>query len=313
MGSLRTFPALVRLPEWSALEERRCPLTGSDGTVVGRRGDGLEVRFSAEPALYFVSPAPTPAALGAFYSSYFRGHREASDLFEPSSVRETLDAVPEGDFRVLVLDALLGGLRGRRALDVGFGRGHNLVRLARAGADVCGVDLDPDAVERAKAALRLPQVALGTIEAAPPGAYDLITMYDLIEHPLDPLALLDQAVARLRPGGLLAVDTPNASFAALDETPHLFRVDLEHMQYFSASTCTWLSRRLGLEVVHLEQHGFPGSGSAVASDLSARVKDQLRRVRLVYELNRLRRRVARYQPMTRGGRYALFSVFRKPA
>src|SRR5436189_2985189 len=56
--------------------------------------------------------------------------------------------------QVAALVKKLGSGRGRRALDLGCGEGRHTILLARSGYDVTAFDLEPLALEKARAALR---------------------------------------------------------------------------------------------------------------------------------------------------------------
>lgn len=109
------------------------------------------------------------------------------------------------DFAVMYLPA---GCRGR-LLDVGCGDGHAIERMAGLGWRVSGVDTDEQAVA----------VAQGKGLDARPGALreqdwaddpvDVVTLSHVIEHVHDPVALLKQCLACLKPGGRIVVVTPN--------------------------------------------------------------------------------------------------------
>jgi 2-polyprenyl-3-methyl-5-hydroxy-6-metoxy-1,4-benzoquinol methylase len=101
-----------------------------------------------------------------------------------------------------------------RILDVGCGTGAFL-RLAHAryGADCHGVDAD--------AALAGPVrddgVVLRTADFMtyrPAGRFDLITMFQVLEHFSDPRAALDRAMDLLAPGGHLCIETPTGDALA---------------------------------------------------------------------------------------------------
>ena len=103
-------------------------------------------------------------------------------------------------------------LEGKTALDVGCGAGLLAEPLARLGAKVTAVDAAPELIEAAKAhaagqGLEIDYRAVGVelLEAH----YDLVTSMEVIEHVADPQAFIDDLAARLAPGGLLILSTPN--------------------------------------------------------------------------------------------------------
>lgn len=92
-----------------------------------------------------------------------------------------------------------GVARGARVLDYGCGRGLLVDELRRRGLDAHGYDAyDPAYADRAALA----------------AGYDAAIAQDVIEHVAAPLALLDELGRLVRPGGLVAIGTPDA--AAID-------------------------------------------------------------------------------------------------
>ena len=56
-------------------------------------------------------------------------------------------------------------------------------------------------------------VTEGTVENTPlaPGGYAAVTMWQVLEHLVDPVSTVTRVAAALRPGGVLAISTPNAA------------------------------------------------------------------------------------------------------
>ena len=105
-------------------------------------------------------------------------------------------------------------LDGKKALDVGCGAGLLAEPLARLGADVTAIDPAEELIEAAKAHAAGQGLAIDYRAAAVEdveGSFDLITAMEVIEHTADPAAFLRSLAARLAPGGLLILSTPNAT------------------------------------------------------------------------------------------------------
>jgi 2-polyprenyl-6-hydroxyphenyl methylase/3-demethylubiquinone-9 3-methyltransferase len=109
-------------------------------------------------------------------------------------------------------------LAGKSALDIGCGAGLLCEPLARLGAAVTGVDAAAENVAAASAhaegvGLDIRYMA-GEVGALDIGTFDLVTSVEVIEHVADKPSFLRDVVARLSPGGLLVMSTPNRTAAS---------------------------------------------------------------------------------------------------
>ena len=132
---------------------------------------------------------------------------------------------PESEFRPLHqinplrLDWIQGlaPLQGQRALDVGCGGGILSDAMARAGAQVTGIDLATKALKVAQLhalEAQTPHVVYREISAEAmaaehPGSFDVVTCMEMLEDVPDPASVV-QACARLaKPGGWVFFSTLN--------------------------------------------------------------------------------------------------------
>lgn len=101
--------------------------------------------------------------------------------------------------------------RGCAVLDVGCGIGLDLIRFARAGASVTGVDLSTTAVDIARrncaAAGAKVDILQGDADALPfqDGRFDLVVAYALTPFVVDPRAVSRELLRVLKPGGTAIV------------------------------------------------------------------------------------------------------------
>lgn len=114
--------------------------------------------------------------------------------------------------------ALAKPLAGRAALDIGCGAGLVCEPLARLGAEVTGVDAAADNVAAASAhaeavGLDIRYMA-GEVGGLDIGTFDLVTCLEVVEHVADKPSFLRDVAARLAPGGLLVISTPNRTAAS---------------------------------------------------------------------------------------------------
>lgn len=140
-------------------------------------------------------------------------------------------------------------------LDLGCGRGELLALLQDAGVEARGADASADMVAFARGeGLAVEQAsAHDALAACADGSLGAVTALQVLEHlpPADIVSLLRLAHAKLRPGGLLVVETIDPS------TPAALRnyfADLTHAQPLVPETLELLVRAAGFretEIVSL--------------------------------------------------------------
>lgn len=157
--------------------------------------------------------------------------------------------------------------RFRTALDVGCGNGEvgRALMMDQKVEAFDGVELDPDAASRAEGVYR--RVWTGTVESAlsSPGSfsepYDLILCADILEHLVDPWAVLTQLTAHLAPGGTVVVSIPNLKFAPVIMNL-VFRgrfvyrgegvLDRTHLRFFTRGSLEPMFAEAGLRIDSLK-------------------------------------------------------------
>lgn len=224
-----------------------CPLCGAAAAQphLVRHGYAID-RCGACGAVY-VNPMPSDAALRAHYqqAEYFsglaeQGYRDYADM------RQALR--PHFRRRLRVLG---GRLAPGRLLDFGCAAGFFLEEARAAGWQIAGVELSADMAQRAAAALGVPIAT--SLAAADPGPFDAITLWEVVEHLPRPLEVLADLRARLRPGGVLMLSTPNTGHwqaqRAVDDW--IAYRPPSHLQYFTRATLARALRQAGFEQIQV--------------------------------------------------------------
>ncbi|MHB8648320.1 MAG: class I SAM-dependent methyltransferase [Thermomicrobiales bacterium] len=105
----------------------------------------------------------------------------------------------------------------RRWLDLGCGDGVITAAIAAFADEVVGVDISDRNIAVANALRARPNVRYVRAAVEEPERYadgrpfDAVSAFEVLEHVYDPAAFLHDAVAQLRPGGMLLLSTPNAA------------------------------------------------------------------------------------------------------
>lgn len=253
----------TRLISWDEndLINRNCPICNSIKEVpIYIRPDNLNVLLCDNCRTYYISPAPSENQLSLFYSSYDESHRTGINISNDQLINYYKSIDPLSDVRIKELNSVIT-IKNSKFLDIGFGRGQFLYQLKKLGGLPYGIELDKKAIEFANLLGIKDVFSCSVMEMPENNKYDAIILNDLIEHPLDPMSILKKVWGLLKEGGLLLIWTPNGHFSKTEDDPTTFRVDLEHMQYFTSDTVCYIGAQLNMKLIHLETLGFPSLNS----------------------------------------------------
>jgi 2-polyprenyl-3-methyl-5-hydroxy-6-metoxy-1,4-benzoquinol methylase len=187
--------------EWTA-DHPPCAVCGANTYVPLVVRNGHQVVRCRQCQLVYVSPRPrSRASVDALYTDESYSTRQVSHAATVSRMREA----------AWRLDRLERHVERRGdLLDVGCSAGSFLIAARDRGWNVRGIDVSPAAVKHAHQTHGL-QVSVATVEDSgyARDSFDVVTVFECIEHMLDPRAALHAAANLLRDGGLLVITTPN--------------------------------------------------------------------------------------------------------
>ena len=180
------------------------------------------------------NPPPNPLP-GEGEQSKSQSTRNSSGNYDPAELAKFSALAhrwwdPTSEFRPLHeinplrlahIEKLVGGLAGKRVLDVGCGGGILTEAMAARGAVVTGIDLADKPLKVATlhgmesgSHVEYRLIAAEALAAEAPQSFEVVTCMEMLEHVPDPAAILAACATLLRPGGRLVVSTLNRTPAA---------------------------------------------------------------------------------------------------
>ena len=145
---------------------------------------------------------------------YVNPIEKGSKINEDYSQRKSVDAsiIRESRLRATKsqVELIKRYKKGTNLLDIGCGEAFFLFNASKAGYVAKGIELSQDAAAYAKSEFGL-DVETKPLEELqlPENHFDVVTLWVVLEHVPHPLTILKEVHRILKPGGLLAVSTPN--------------------------------------------------------------------------------------------------------
>ncbi|MCG5501277.1 bifunctional 2-polyprenyl-6-hydroxyphenol methylase/3-demethylubiquinol 3-O-methyltransferase UbiG [Ectothiorhodospira lacustris] len=159
------------------------------------------------------------AKFGDMAHRWWDPNGECRPLHEINPLR--LDYVDEG----------CGGLKGLKVLDVGCGGGLLSEAMAQRGAQVTGIDMSEAGLGVARMHLLesglevdYRQTSAEVLAETMPGAFDVVTCMEMLEHVPDPGSVIHACARLVKPGG-------HVFFATLNRTPQAFAMAILGAEY----------------------------------------------------------------------------------
>ena len=227
------------------------------GTGVGEQ----ELRFRDGPfrvvrcrscGLTYVTPRLPPERLHEMYQEEYWSSDRARDFGYTRYLADAPDYLRTYRLRSRLITARRGSPG--HVLDVGCAAGFFLKVMADQGWKTTGLEISGAMCDYARGTLGLPDIRRGDLLSVPlaPRSFDVITLWDVIEHLEDPPAHLRTARAALADDGLLVLETQNvaSTFARLLGRRWQHFKHEEHLYHFEPSTLERLLSDTGFRILH---------------------------------------------------------------
>ena len=141
-------------------------------------------------------------------------------------------------------------------MDVGAGAGEFLSLMRKHGWETAGVEPSPVTSRYAREDRGI-QVFTGTLQDIdlPHASYDLVTLWEVMEHLPDPLAAVKKMALLLKKGGTLVFSTPNIEGLPVRWFGSAWWTNVpRHLYFFSPKTVRILVEESGLELTAIKHH-----------------------------------------------------------
>ena len=182
---------------------------------------------------------------------------------------------PESEFKPLHeinplrlewIEKVAAGIAGKRVLDVGCGGGILTEAMALRGAQVTGIDLGEKALGVAKlhqlesgVAVDYRLIAAESLAAETPGAFDVVTCMEMLEHVPDPGAIVAACATLVTAGGTVVFSTlnrnPKSYLFAIVGAEYVLHIlpkgTHDWAKFLRPSELATFARRAGLELTAL--------------------------------------------------------------
>ncbi len=156
---------------------------------------------------------------------------------------------------VFKMEKVTGVSGGRKLIDIGCSYGLFLDAAKSRGWDVYGVELSD--YQRGEAIKNHPNVCGQELKDCgyPDNYFDVLTMFDVVEHLTSPSVFIKDAYRVVKPGGYFVACTPNiASIQTKLTGKYRLKFARMHFYYFTPKTLGAMCELDGFKVVKVEHH-----------------------------------------------------------
>ena len=202
----------------------------------------------------FTNPRPADDNIADFYNlEYFKDERHRDSFFNKDG---TIKYDSENYInRIKIIESFVKE-RGR-ILEIGAAYGDFLVQLKERGWDAYGIEISKDAAKIAYEKNNI-NLFIGTLETLEiKEKFDVICLFQTLEHLPDPLTFLKKAYELLNIDGILVVEVPNVkSFdMLLSKERKRLSFDLpRHISHFYPQFLKKELKKIGLKTIFIDKY-----------------------------------------------------------
>ncbi len=228
---------IIKNTQWEMID---CPVCGNDSftSLFLKRGEPFVKCNNC--SLVLINPRPDYEKIRETYDNdYSRDYANKADKKLKRSLR-----------RVKLVKKKFNSIG--RWLDIGCSAGFVVKAASKSGFDAFGVDVEPWGINYGKTNLGLNNLSTGLIEEQdyPKEFFDVISLYDVIEHVPDLNILVKELKRILAPNGVIDIITPDIGHFRVTKPLCDWKEikPSEHLYYFDKKTINTLFKNHGLSI-----------------------------------------------------------------
>jgi SAM-dependent methyltransferase len=194
--------------------------------------------------LQFVHPLPTEKVVDEFYNQHKQSTKERIDIY-----LKTCASRDRRDQRKLKLLEKVLGQKGK-ILDIGCGMGLFVKNASDRGWQAQGIDLDQDMIEYGKKTFSI-DLSSAMLSELPAGYFDVITMFNVVDHLQTPLDFLKEAGRILKPNGIIYTNLHDAGGWKAKKYKQDWGAYCPpmHLYYYTPATLEMMVNKAGLKTL----------------------------------------------------------------
>ena len=201
--------------------------------------------------LLYTMPRPDKEKIGAYYKSEaYYSHQENKKGFIPKVYERVKSINLKYKYRLAT-----SGMQPGKLLDIGCGVGDFLHTAEMHGWECIGVEPSEDAKAIAQKRMKGTIITSEELESFPDGAFDVITMWHVLEHVDDLKWQVAQLQRLVKPSGRVVIAVPNyKSYDGQYYKEHWAAYDVpRHLNHFNRITLSKIFKTSGLELVKMDK------------------------------------------------------------
>jgi 2-polyprenyl-3-methyl-5-hydroxy-6-metoxy-1,4-benzoquinol methylase len=228
-------------------EQKYCPICESDERQIGIDvNNEIKIYECKSCSLAYVDPFPINSS-DIYEKKYFKKSLVSYDKLREYRINR---------FGLERLKLIKKYITSGSVLDIGCGVGWFLEAAKKDGFKVYGQEISSDLADFTRELLNVKvfESEISEINLK----FDVITMFDLIEHVSNPLKLVIDCKQLLNPGGIILAFTPNydsLGIAEMGKDSSLI-CPPAHLTYFTKKSVTELAKKLDMNLLHYQTKGM---------------------------------------------------------